>query len=111
MHFIVFSYINTSVWILQVDATESEPKSFIYMSEDALTNPDKLLVLIQGSGVVRAGQWARRLIINEDLDSGTQIPFISKAMQVNAPTLRLYALDALIHGLVWMLTFQFLRHH
>lgn len=67
--------------MLPVDATEGEPKSFIYMSEDALTNPDKLLVLIHGSGVVRAGQWARRLIINKDLDSGTQIPFINKAMQ------------------------------
>ncbi|XP_054628478.1 cotranscriptional regulator FAM172A homolog isoform X3 [Dunckerocampus dactyliophorus] len=40
-----------------------------------------LLVLIQGSGVVRAGQWARRLIINQDLDSGTQIPFITRAME------------------------------
>ncbi|KAM5331215.1 cotranscriptional regulator ARB2A isoform 4-T4 [Glossophaga mutica] len=64
----------------EVDATESEPKSFIFMSEDALTNPQKLMVLIHGSGVVRAGQWARRLIINEDLDSGTQIPFIKRAM-------------------------------
>uniref|UniRef100_A0A671SES5 Family with sequence similarity 172 member A n=1 Tax=Sinocyclocheilus anshuiensis TaxID=1608454 RepID=A0A671SES5_9TELE len=61
--------------ILPVDATEDEPKSFIYMSEDALTNPEKIMVLIQGSGVVRAGQWARRLIINEDLN--TQIPFCS----------------------------------
>uniref|UniRef100_A0A7N9D046 ARB2 cotranscriptional regulator A n=1 Tax=Macaca fascicularis TaxID=9541 RepID=A0A7N9D046_MACFA len=64
----------------EVDATESEPKSFIFMSEDALTNPQKLMVLIHGSGVVRAGQWARRLIINEDLDSGTQIPFIKRAV-------------------------------
>ncbi len=67
---------------LQVDATEGEPKSFIYMSEDALTNPEKIMVLIQGSGVVRAGQWARRLIINEDLNSGTQIPFINRAKEV-----------------------------
>ncbi|XP_073090072.1 cotranscriptional regulator ARB2A isoform X4 [Manis javanica] len=65
---------------IPVDATESEPKSFIFMSADALTNPQKLMVLIHGSGVVRAGQWARRLIINEDLDSGTQIPFIKRAM-------------------------------
>ncbi|XP_043370504.1 cotranscriptional regulator FAM172A isoform X4 [Dermochelys coriacea] len=65
---------------LPVDATESEPKSFIFMSEDALTNPDKLMVLIHGNGVVRAGQWARRLIINEDLDSGTQIPYIKRAI-------------------------------
>ncbi|XP_056369620.1 cotranscriptional regulator FAM172A isoform X3 [Oenanthe melanoleuca] len=67
--------------ILPVDAIESEPKSFIFMSEDALVNPDKLLVLIHGNGVVRAGQWARRLIINEDLDSGTQIPYIKRAIE------------------------------
>lgn len=78
-----------------MDATENEPKSFIYMSEDALTNQDKLLVLIQGSGVVRAGQWARRLIINQDLDSGTQIPFINKAMQVKKT---LWANDVLVPG-------------
>lgn len=53
------------------------------MSEDALTNPDKLMVLIHGNGVVRAGQWARRLIINEDLDSGTQIPYIKRAIEVS----------------------------
>nr|XP_033774749.1 cotranscriptional regulator FAM172A isoform X1 [Geotrypetes seraphini] len=66
---------------LPVDATEDEPKSFIFMSEDAMTNTEKLMVLIHGSGVVRAGQWARRLIINEDLDSGTQIPYIKRAME------------------------------
>ncbi|KAL1274735.1 hypothetical protein QQF64_027549 [Cirrhinus molitorella] len=72
--------------ILPVDATEDEPKSFIYVSEDALTNPEKIMVLIQGSGVVRAGQWARRLIINEDLDSGTQIPFINRAKECREKT-------------------------
>lgn len=80
----MYLLFNHFVWKSQVNATDSEPKSFIYMSDDALSNPDKLLVLIQGSGVVRAGQWARRLIINEDLDSGTQIPFINKAAQVKA---------------------------
>ncbi|XP_054842274.1 cotranscriptional regulator FAM172A isoform X2 [Eublepharis macularius] len=65
----------------EVDTAESEPRSFIFMSEDAMTNPDKLMVLIHGSGVVRAGQWARRLIINEDLDSGTQIPYIKRAIE------------------------------
>ncbi|XP_077571826.1 cotranscriptional regulator ARB2A homolog [Stigmatopora nigra] len=67
--------------IIPVDATADEPSSFIYLSPDALSNPSKLLVLIQGSGVVRAGQWARRLIINQDLDSGTQVPFITRAME------------------------------
>ncbi|XP_064152596.1 cotranscriptional regulator ARB2A homolog [Anguilla rostrata] len=72
---------NMTKEILPVDAAEDEPKSFIYLSEDALSNPDKLLVLIQGSGVVRAGQWARRLIINEDMNSGSQIPFITRATE------------------------------
>lgn len=53
------------------------------MSADALTNPEKIMLLIEGSGVVRAGQWARRLIINEDLNSGTQIPFITRAKEVS----------------------------
>ncbi|KAM9822503.1 cotranscriptional regulator ARB2A homolog isoform 2-T3 [Syngnathus typhle] len=72
---------NMTKAILPVDATVDEPTSFIYLSPNALSNPSKLLVLIQGSGVVRAGQWARRLIINQDLDSGTQIPFITRAME------------------------------
>ena len=38
-------------------------------------------MLIHGAGVVRAGQWARRLIINEDLEKGTQIPFIKWAKE------------------------------
>ncbi|KAK3919597.1 Cotranscriptional regulator FAM172A [Frankliniella fusca] len=56
------------------------PSSFIFASEDALSNPDKLIVLIHGSGVVRAGQWARSLIINDNIQSGTQIPYIEQAM-------------------------------
>ena len=40
--------------------------SFIFVSKD-YERKDKLLLLIHGSGVVRAGQWARRLIINNDL--------------------------------------------
>jgi len=43
-----------------------ELDSFIFVSKD-YAKKDKLLLLIHGSGVVRAGQWARRLIINNDL--------------------------------------------
>ncbi|XP_061428507.1 cotranscriptional regulator FAM172A-like isoform X2 [Lethenteron reissneri] len=58
----------------------NEPFSFIFMSPGALQQ-EKLLLLVHGSGVVRAGQWARRLIINDCLDSGTQIPYIKRAME------------------------------
>ena len=33
-----------------------------------MTNPDKLMILIHGSGVVRAGQWARRYVISGNLN-------------------------------------------
>jgi hypothetical protein len=66
---------------LPVDPKKDEPTTFFFMSKDALTNPDKLMILIHGSGAVRAGQWARRLIINDCLDSGTQLPYIRRARE------------------------------
>jgi hypothetical protein len=40
--------------------------SFVFASE-GYESKASLLVLIHGSGVVRAGQWARRLIVNNNL--------------------------------------------
>lgn len=48
-----------------VDASSNEPEGFIFMTDDALTNNDKLLVLVHGSGCVRAGQWARRYSLHQ----------------------------------------------
>ncbi|KAF0978941.1 hypothetical protein FDP41_002011 [Naegleria fowleri] len=53
----------------------------IFMSKDALTNPNKLMVLIQGSGAVRPGQWARALCMNDSLKTGTQYNYIVQAMK------------------------------
>ncbi|GFR16716.1 cotranscriptional regulator FAM172A, partial [Trichonephila clavata] len=64
---------------IPLDAATGEPSTFIYHSEDAFRN-EKIVILIHGNGVVRAGQWSRRLIINDSLNSGTQIPFIKRAM-------------------------------
>ncbi|PRD31447.1 UNVERIFIED_CONTAM: hypothetical protein NCL1_23542 [Trichonephila clavipes] len=64
---------------LPLDVATEEPSTFIYHSEDAFRN-EKIVILIHGNGVVRAGQWSRRLIINDSLNSGTQIPFIKRAM-------------------------------
>lgn len=64
---------------IPLDSSSDELQTFIFTSDDIMKNSDKLLILIHGSGVVRAGQWARRLIINDCLDSGTQLPFIKRA--------------------------------
>lgn len=42
----------------------------IFISDDFKINENGCLILIQGSGVVRAGQWSRYCCINESLDIG-----------------------------------------
>uniref|UniRef100_A0A8D8LZ81 UPF0528 protein CG10038 n=1 Tax=Cacopsylla melanoneura TaxID=428564 RepID=A0A8D8LZ81_9HEMI len=57
---------------------EQDIKSFVFATPD-YEQADKLMILIHGSGVVRAGQWARSIIINKDLQSGTQLSYIRHA--------------------------------
>jgi hypothetical protein len=38
-------------------------------------------MLIQGTGAVRLGQWARSVCINENIDLGSMKPYIEKAIQ------------------------------
>ena len=40
----------------------------------------KCLIIIQGSGAVRLGQWSRNICINDNLELGTMIPYIEKAL-------------------------------
>ncbi|EGT47261.1 hypothetical protein CAEBREN_07850 [Caenorhabditis brenneri] len=63
----------------KVDDYEDEDLAFVFVSKD-WKKAQKLLVLVHGSGVVRAGQWARRLIINYNLECGTQFPYIKRAL-------------------------------
>ncbi|KAM6140046.1 putative protein ARB2BP [Pterocles gutturalis] len=66
---------------IPTDATGDEPRSFFFMSENALTSSSSLVVLLQDRGVFHAGQWGRKTIVNEGLEHGTQIPFIKMALQ------------------------------
>jgi hypothetical protein len=44
---------------LKLNAKKGEPTSFIFTSND-LSTADYLMVIIHGTGVVRAGQWSRK---------------------------------------------------
>ncbi|XP_054040169.1 putative protein FAM172B [Rissa tridactyla] len=66
---------------IPTDAAEDEPRSFFFMSENALTSSSSLIVLLQDHGVFRAGQWGQRTIVSEGLEHGTQIPFIKMALE------------------------------
>lgn len=65
---------------IDVKTGDDGPKSFVFANKPDVSQSDKLLILIHGSGVVRAGQWSRSLIINHSLDHGTQIPYIKRAI-------------------------------
>ncbi|TRZ14232.1 hypothetical protein HGM15179_012883 [Zosterops borbonicus] len=66
---------------IPTDATEDEPRSFFFMSKNALTSSSCLIILLQDRGVFCAGQWGRRTIVSEGLRHGTQIPFIKMALE------------------------------
>ncbi|CAF1143975.1 unnamed protein product [Rotaria sordida] len=61
-----------------VNAEKGEHTSFIFTSND-LSTANYLMVIIHGTGVVRAGQWSRKLIINEGLEVGSQMEYIRRA--------------------------------
>jgi len=63
------------------DSVPNHLKNNIFMTEDALTNKDKLMLLIQGSGAVRAGQWARALCMNDSLDTGAIFGYLERAIK------------------------------
>jgi len=65
---------------LPENASPAHAKTNIFITPDALTNPNKLMLLIQGSGAVRPGQWARALCINDSLNQGSILPYLQKAI-------------------------------
>ena len=61
---------------------ESQAQCKIVTTKDFYINP-KCLILIQGTGAVRLGQWARSVCINENIYLGSMIPYVDKAIKNN----------------------------
>ncbi|TKR87386.1 hypothetical protein L596_011790 [Steinernema carpocapsae] len=55
-----------------------EPSGVNFYASQNYKEAATLVVLVHGTGVVRAGQWARRLIINNSLNEGTMLPMIKE---------------------------------
>lgn len=55
------------------------PSTFVYATRRNFTNSKKLMIIIHGSGKVRAGQWSRRLILYHSLGKGSQMKYIDDA--------------------------------
>jgi hypothetical protein len=56
-------------------------KAPVYISPDWKSNTKKALILIQGTGDVRAGVWSRRVCTSESLDLGSMIPQVKFAVE------------------------------
>jgi hypothetical protein len=61
---------------------ESQAQCKILTTQDFPINP-KCLIIIQGAGPVRLGQWARSICINDNLNIGTMSPYIENAIKSN----------------------------
>ena len=61
---------------------DNQAQCKILITKDFYSNP-KCLLLIQGTGGVRLGQWSRSVCINENLDLGTMAPYLDKAIKNN----------------------------
>ncbi|ELR19510.1 uncharacterized protein ACA1_269310 [Acanthamoeba castellanii str. Neff] len=67
--------------ILPLDVDNPDvPRTNIFLTPGAL-QAEKLILLIQGSGAVRPGQWARALCINDSLEVGTIFPYLRKCAE------------------------------
>ncbi|KYQ89731.1 esterase/lipase/thioesterase domain-containing protein [Tieghemostelium lacteum] len=63
--------------------SEDPYKGNIFVSEDFEQNTGTLVMVICGSGQVKAGQWARSVCINDNLDNGSILPYLEKFNQLN----------------------------
>ena len=66
------------VWIGD-DKRPNCPKCNIFVSDDFDSNTGRCLVIMQGTGGVRAGIWARSVCINNGLIKGSILPMIEFA--------------------------------
>jgi hypothetical protein len=56
------------------------PQCQIYCSRDFFTNP-KCIIIIQGTGAVKVGIWARQVCVNDCIKNGSMIPYIEMALE------------------------------
>ncbi|KAG0176101.1 hypothetical protein DFQ29_006538, partial [Apophysomyces sp. BC1021] len=61
------------------DPSKNEPHSYIYMTPGALTTTDKLMILFPGHNN-RVGQWSKRVMCDENIESGSMIG-VSRTLQ------------------------------
>ncbi|KAI8143882.1 Arb2 domain-containing protein [Fennellomyces sp. T-0311] len=65
---------------VNADTTKGQPHTYIYMTPNALNTPDKLLLLIPGNNT-RIGQWTRRAMCDDNINTGSMIEVATMAKE------------------------------
>lgn len=78
----VYTVKESEVPRVSAQAMQRHAKVNIFISENFYT-ADRVLIIVQGSGAVRPGQWARALCINHSLKSGTIFDYLDIARECN----------------------------
>lgn len=78
----VFTVKEAEVSRVNAYAMQRHAKANIFISENFYT-ADRVLIIVQGSGAVRPGQWARALCINNSLKAGTIFDYLDIARECN----------------------------
>lgn len=70
------------LWVPFADSSSPAGKTNIFVSADLESNANACLVLIQGTGGVRAGIWSRSCCVEASLDIGSMIPYVTWAAKL-----------------------------
>jgi hypothetical protein len=82
----VFTITDAELPRVTAEEMKKHAKVNVFISSD-FYEADKLLVLVQGSGAVRPGQWARALCINHSLQAGTIFDYLDIARELGMATI------------------------
>ncbi|KAL0485445.1 cotranscriptional regulator FAM172 [Acrasis kona] len=76
-HYLISQLKMKEVWIPE----NSDNQCNIFLSDDFYTNNTAVVVLIQGSGFVRAGQWSCGLCLNIGVEHGSMMSYLTRAKE------------------------------
>lgn len=76
---IVYDLLETEKLVPVFLGPDPHQAGFVFCTQPDLNQVNKLLILVQGDSGIRAGQWARQLIVNVSLEVGTQVSCIKEA--------------------------------
>ena len=75
----VFCLLKEIAGLVEVWLPANNPQYCVLQSQDWTSNSNKAMVLLPGKGKVGLGQWSRRICVNEGLNAGSMLGYVTRA--------------------------------